>query len=69
MDYLIKNNRDVIDCDIIPTPTAQFIVDKFEIVGAIVITASHNPIDWNGMKFIDQDGTFLSPKKIRNYLK
>ena len=69
IDYLIKNNRDVIDCDIIPTPTAQFIVDKFEIAGAIVITASHNPIDWNGMKFIDQDGTFLSPKKNKELFK
>ena len=69
IDYLIKNNRDVIDCDIIPTPTAQFIVDKFEIAGAIVITASHNPIEWNGMKFIDQDGTFLSPKKNKELFK
>ena len=63
VDFLIKNNRDVIDCEIIPTPTAQFITDKFDIAGAIVITASHNPIEWNGMKFIDSDGTFLSPIK------
>jgi len=64
IDALIKIGRDVIDCDIIPTPTAQLIVDKFEIAGAIIITASHNPQDWNGMKFIDNDGTFLD--KIKN---
>ena len=63
INFLINNGRDVIDCDIIPTPTAQFIVDKFKISGAIVITASHNPMEWNGMKFIDSDGTFLSPVK------
>ena len=63
INFLINNGRDVIDCDIIPTPTAQFIVDKFKISGAIVITASHNPMEWNGMKFIDSDGTFLSPLK------
>ena len=57
--FLKKIKRNVIDCDIIPTPTAQLITDKFKIAGAIVITASHNPKEWNGMKFIDSDGTFL----------
>ncbi len=51
--------REVIDCDIIPTPTAQFIVKQTQLAGGIVITASHNPIEWNGMKFIDHDGCFL----------
>jgi len=63
INFLVNNNRDIIDCGIIPTPTAQFIVDKFKISGAIVVTASHNPMEWNGMKFIDSDGTFLSPLK------
>ena len=60
---LINIGRDVIDCGIIPTPTAQLITDKFKIAGAIVITASHNPEEWNGMKFIDSDGTFLNEEK------
>ncbi|MDB4125678.1 phosphoglucosamine mutase [Candidatus Marinimicrobia bacterium] len=64
IDALLSIGRDVIDCDIIPTPTAQLIVDKFEIAGAIIITASHNPQEWNGMKFIDDNGTFLD--KIKN---
>ena len=63
INFLVNNSIDVIDCGIIPTPTAQFIVDKFKISGAIVVTASHNPMEWNGMKFIDSDGTFLSPLK------
>ena len=64
IDALLNIGRDVIDCDIIPTPTAQLIVDKFEIAGAIIITASHNPHEWNGMKFINDNGTFLD--KIKN---
>ena len=40
---LNKIGRDVINCDIVPTPTAQLITDRFNIAGAIVITASHNP--------------------------
>ena len=63
IDALLNIGRDVIDCDIIPTPTAQLIVDKFEIAGAIIITASHNPQEWNGMKFIENDGCFLDANK------
>ena len=63
IDFLNKSGRNIIDCDIIPTPTAQFITDKFDIAGAIVITASHNPQKWNGLKFIDSDGTFLNNNK------
>ena len=61
--YLNKIGINVIDCGIIPTPTAQLITDKFDIFGSIVITASHNPKEWNGMKFIDSDGTFLNADK------
>jgi len=61
--FLKKIGRNIIDCGIIPTPTAQLITDKFKIAGAIVITASHNPKEWNGMKFIDTDGTFLDKNK------
>ena len=64
---LTKAGRDIIDCDIIPTPTAQIVTDKFNIAGAIVVTASHNPSEWNGLKFIDSDGIFLD-KKINEKL-
>ena len=60
IDELIRLGRDIIDCGIVPTPTVQFMVDKTEAVGGIIITASHNPIEWNGIKFLKKDGTFLS---------
>lgn len=41
------------------TPTIQLITEHSEAVGAIAITASHNPEDWNGMKFVDANGIFL----------
>ena len=63
IDFLNSIGVDVIDCGIIPTPTAQLITNKFDISGSIVITASHNPQEWNGMKFIDSDGTFLNKNK------
>ena len=44
--------RNVINYGIIPTPTAQFLIEQNKLAGGIVITASHNPIQWNGLKFI-----------------
>jgi len=63
VNFLNNIGRDVICCDIIPTPTAQLIIDKFKIIGGIIITASHNPQEWNGMKFVDSNGTFLNKQK------
>ena len=56
---LIFLGRDVIVCDIVPTPTIQFMVEKTEAVGGVIITASHNPTDWNGMKFVNDNGIFF----------
>ncbi|MFH2035954.1 MAG: phosphoglucosamine mutase [Candidatus Zixiibacteriota bacterium] len=51
--------KTVIDLGICPTPTVQFAVEDHEAAGGIVITASHNPLPWNGLKFIGSDGIFL----------
>ena len=60
--------RDVISCGIIPTPTAQYIIKEKKLAGGVVITASHNPIEWNGLKFLDDDGCFLNPEKMEQLL-
>ncbi len=57
---LMESGRDVLNAGIIPTPTAQFLVEHYHCAGGIVITASHNPIEWNGLKFIHHDGCFLN---------
>ena len=62
---LLKCGRNVIALGIVPTPTVQFMVQRTEAQGAIVITASHNPIEWNGFKFIRSDGTFFLPNECR----
>ena len=67
-DILTKLGRDVISCGIIPTPTAQYIIKKEKLAGGIVITASHNPIEWNGLKFLDNDGCFLTADKMNKVL-
>ena len=49
----------VVDCGMIPTPTTQLAVEHHRAGGGIVITASHNPIEWNALKFVGADGIFL----------
>jgi len=59
INLLNRIGRETINSDIVPTPTAQFVIIKNKYAGGIVFTASHNPSDWNGMKFINSNGTFL----------
>ena len=67
-DTLTFMGRNVISCGIIPTPTAQFIIKEKNLAGGIVVTASHNPIEWNGLKFLDSDGCFLNADKMEELL-
>ena len=59
VEILLNYGRDVISLGIVPTPTVQFMVERTDAVAGVVITASHNPIEWNGLKFIRGDGTFF----------
>lgn len=45
---------------IVPTPTLQIAVLKLRANGAIMISASHNPEEWNALKFINSSGLFLN---------
>jgi phosphomannomutase len=51
----------VIDIGIVPTPTVQMEIIHHKADGGIAITASHNPSEWNGLKFMDANSRFLSP--------
>jgi phosphomannomutase len=53
----------VIDIGIVPTPTVQMEILHHHAAGGVAVTASHNPPEWNGLKFMDSDGRFLSPEK------
>src|SRR6266513_2327526 len=50
---------DVIDVGLVPTPTVQLAVEHHHAGGGIASTASHNPIEWNALKFVGSDGIFL----------
>jgi phosphomannomutase len=60
---LLATGCEVIDIGICPTPTVQIAVEELRADGGIVITASHNPIQWNALKFIGSEGTFLAQRE------
>src|SRR5215210_5891488 len=49
----------VLDIGMVPTPTVQLAVEYHHAAGGLAITASHNPIEWNALKFIGPSGLFL----------
>lgn len=63
---------EVVDVGIAPTPTVQLAVEDLKAAGGLAVTASHNPIEWNALKFIGPTGMFLDGdegKEMRAFLE
>jgi phosphomannomutase len=56
---LMSVGVDVIELGIVPTPTVQMAVEHHDAGAGLILTASHNPIEWNALKFVGPDGIFL----------
>ncbi|HET7322323.1 MAG TPA: phosphoglucosamine mutase [Longimicrobiaceae bacterium] len=54
---------DVVDVGIVPTPSVQLSVEEMGAAGGLAVTASHNPIEWNALKFISASGMFLDAEQ------
>lgn len=65
IEELKKQNVEIVDGDIMPTPTVLFSVRKHKYDGAIIITASHNPIEYNGLKFVNNQALFTIAEEIK----
>ena len=65
-EELVGLGRTVIQCGVVPTPTVQFMVHNTEAVGGFIVTASHNPVEWNGIKFLRSDSTFFHPEECQD---
>ena len=69
---LAANGCDVVDIGICPTPTVQLAAEHSDAAGGVAVTASHNPMEWNGLKFINETGVFLDAaenKKLWKYVE
>jgi phosphomannomutase len=60
---------DVIYLGICPTPTVQLMVKELKADGGIIVTASHNPAEWNGLKFVRKDGIFLNKDEAERLIE
>lgn len=56
---LMSVGVDVIDVGVAPTPTVQLAVEHHHAGAGLILTASHNPIEWNALKLVGPDGIFL----------
>ncbi|HEU4699045.1 MAG TPA: phosphoglucosamine mutase [Gemmatimonadales bacterium] len=56
---LLSVGCDVVDLGVVPTPTVQLAVEHHHAGAGLILTASHNPIEWNALKFVGPDGIFL----------
>jgi len=65
---LLSSGCRVIDLDVCPVPTVQLMVRQRHAQGGIAITASHNPAEWNALKFVNSEGLFLSTGQARELL-
>ena len=64
---LVATGCDVIDVGVCPTPTILLTSKKIGAEGSVTITASHNPIDWNGLKLATKSGRLLSADAQRQF--
>jgi len=60
MNTLVGLGIDVIDLDLSTTPTVEIAVPLEHADGGIILTASHNPKQWNALKLLDHHGEFLN---------
>ena len=60
---------DVHRLGVVPTPSVQLATGSSEATGGISITASHNPEEWNGLKFLGKDGLFLGPEEVARFFE
>ncbi len=60
---------DVININYATTPTTEIAVTEFKADGGIIITASHNPKQWNALKLLNRDGEFLDAQQGEEIIK
>lgn len=65
---LLSTGSRVVDIGVCPVPTVQLQVRHRRAQGGIAITASHNPAEWNALKFIGSNGLFLDAGQARELL-
>lgn len=65
---LLSTGCTILDIGVVSTPTATLMIEELKADGGIVISASHNPVEWNALKFFRADGVYLNAAEGRDLL-
>ena len=60
---IVSAGLGVLDIGLCPTPALQYALPHYGVRGGVMITASHNPPEYNGIKVIDRDGVEISSEE------
>ncbi len=60
---ILSEGDNIIDVGVLPTPAISYLITKYQLDGGIVISASHNPSEYNGIKVLNEKGYKLSEKE------
>lgn len=69
MEGLISTGCRVIDLGVVATPSVAVMIGKHRALGGMVVTASHNPIEWNGIKCLNADGVAPPPEQAQEIIR
>jgi phosphomannomutase len=64
IDILTKAGIEIVDAGIVPTPTIIFLIRNMRFDGGIMITASHNPPEYNGIKFFTSKAFYINEAEL-----
>ncbi len=65
---LLATGCQPVEVGVLPIPTILFLTREKQARGAVVVTASHNPPEWNGLKFIGPEGIYLRHSQVEEFL-
>ncbi len=65
---LLSTGCSIVDLGVVTTPTAAMAIEDLDADGGVVISASHNPIEWNALKFFGPDGVYLDSEQGKQLL-
>ncbi|HYG77952.1 MAG TPA: phosphoglucosamine mutase [Planctomycetota bacterium] len=65
---LLSTGCSIVDVGVVATPTATLMIEELKADGGVVISASHNPVEWNALKFFRSDGVYLNADEGRDLL-
>ena len=66
---LLSAGCQVVDIGVVATPSLTLMIEKLHAAGGVMISASHNPVEWNALKFFNKQGLYLNDLEGKELIK